>query len=327
MALKRNERYPGRFSNPTTAHPQGAFKNRTAPNSQDGSYLEQDWANDWDGFFSSLLSAGGVTPNGNVDAVGASQYYTALGNILRTISNGVVGDARNLTMSVPTSAASATLTADQVIVAESLTGKQYRVNNVSKTINLGTTGAGGMDTGTAPNPGFVAIYLIYNPTTDVSALLATNATSSAASTVYSGANMPSGYTASALVSVWRTSSGSFTVGHQAGNNISTLDLALVTPSSNVSSLTLLNISSAIPLNAKSWSGYGIINSTASAANCSFSVAPTSGELGLVMFGTGNSGLLASFSDVTIVVPQTTYYRVVTQGTFANATIHCTGYKI
>lgn len=78
MALKRNERYPGRFSNPTTGQPQGAFKNRTAPGAQDGSYLEQDWANDWSGFFSSLLSAAGVTPNGNVDAVGASQYFDAL---------------------------------------------------------------------------------------------------------------------------------------------------------------------------------------------------------------------------------------------------------
>lgn len=78
MALKRNERYPGRFQNPTSAHPQGAFKNRTSPTSQDGSYLESDWANDWSGFFESLLSAAGITPNGNVDAVGASQYFNAL---------------------------------------------------------------------------------------------------------------------------------------------------------------------------------------------------------------------------------------------------------
>ena len=56
MALKRNERYPGRFGNPNAAHPQGAFKNRTSPTSQDGSYLESDWANDWDGFFARLLT-------------------------------------------------------------------------------------------------------------------------------------------------------------------------------------------------------------------------------------------------------------------------------
>lgn len=86
MALKRNERYPGRFSNPTVDHPQGAFKNRSAPGAQDGSYLEQDWANDWDGFFSSLLSEAGITANGNVDAVGSSQYYTALTQLFRLAS-------------------------------------------------------------------------------------------------------------------------------------------------------------------------------------------------------------------------------------------------
>lgn len=78
MALKRNERYPGRYSNPTTDHPQGAFKNRTAPSAQDGSYLEKDWTNDWDGFFGRLLTLAGITPNGNADTALVSQYYDAL---------------------------------------------------------------------------------------------------------------------------------------------------------------------------------------------------------------------------------------------------------
>lgn len=78
MALKRNETYPGRFSNPTDDHPQGAFKNRSAPGAQDGSYLEQQWANDWDGFFGRLLTLAGVTPNGEVDTASSSQYYDAL---------------------------------------------------------------------------------------------------------------------------------------------------------------------------------------------------------------------------------------------------------
>ena len=90
MALKRNERYPGRFENPTTGQPQGAFKNRTSPTSQDGSYLEADWVNDWSGFFSSLLSAAGITADGTVDSVGASQYFNALllatpGRLLNTV--------------------------------------------------------------------------------------------------------------------------------------------------------------------------------------------------------------------------------------------------
>lgn len=78
MALKRNERYPGRFGNPNAAHPQGAFKNRTSPTSQDGSYLDSDWGNDWDGFFARLLTVASVTPNGNVDTGTSSQYYDAM---------------------------------------------------------------------------------------------------------------------------------------------------------------------------------------------------------------------------------------------------------
>jgi hypothetical protein len=83
MALKLNERYPGRFNSPNAQYPQGSFKNRTAPGAKDGSYLEQDWANDELAFFSSLLSGASITPNGQVDTVGASQYYTALQNIVK----------------------------------------------------------------------------------------------------------------------------------------------------------------------------------------------------------------------------------------------------
>lgn len=78
MALDRSNRYPGRFENPTTASPQGAFKNRTSPTSQDGSYFEADWANDWDGFFARILNVAGVTPNGVIDTGSASQLYDAL---------------------------------------------------------------------------------------------------------------------------------------------------------------------------------------------------------------------------------------------------------
>ena len=87
MSLKLNERYPARFNNPTAGYPQGSFKNRTTPTSKDGSYLEKDWANDKEGFFQSLLSAAGVTANGAVDAVGASQFFDALQS-LKQIQSG-----------------------------------------------------------------------------------------------------------------------------------------------------------------------------------------------------------------------------------------------
>lgn len=82
MALQRDAKYPGRFDAATTEQPQGAFKNRTSTTAKDGSYLEKDWLNDFSGFFSSLLDVDGVSADGNVDEVGASQYYDSLKSIV-----------------------------------------------------------------------------------------------------------------------------------------------------------------------------------------------------------------------------------------------------
>lgn len=85
MALKLNERYPGRFDNPSAGYPQGSFKNRTSPSAKDGSYLEKDWANDKEGFFQSLLASAVVQANGAVDRVGSSQYFNALMSIIGSV--------------------------------------------------------------------------------------------------------------------------------------------------------------------------------------------------------------------------------------------------
>lgn len=81
MALKRNEYYPGRFNNPTSEYPQGAFRNRTAPGAKDGSFCEQEWARDWDGFFARLLTLAEMTPDGVADTGLKSQYMDALLNV------------------------------------------------------------------------------------------------------------------------------------------------------------------------------------------------------------------------------------------------------
>ncbi|EKT4495766.1 hypothetical protein QEM27_003526 [Pseudomonas putida] len=94
MSLKLNERYPLRFNNPSAQYPQGSFKNRSAPNAKDGSYLEQDWANDKEGFFQRLLVAAGIAPNGLVDTAENSQYFDALAEIIN--SSVSVPDATTL---------------------------------------------------------------------------------------------------------------------------------------------------------------------------------------------------------------------------------------
>ncbi|MGO3890071.1 MAG: hypothetical protein ACTJHW_03750, partial [Paenalcaligenes sp.] len=86
MALNLDERYPGRANPKTLSYPNGSFKNRSSPTSKDGTYLEADWANDQLAFFQSLLKAAGLTANGQVDTVEASQYFDALGGVIKSLS-------------------------------------------------------------------------------------------------------------------------------------------------------------------------------------------------------------------------------------------------
>jgi hypothetical protein len=95
-----------------------------------------------------------------VAAATQSQHAVQLGQI-----SGVIGQVRNLAMSITAASTTTTLTADEIIVETALGALRYCLANFNKTINLATTGAGGMDTGSAPANGFVTVYTGYNPTT------------------------------------------------------------------------------------------------------------------------------------------------------------------
>lgn len=164
----------------------------------------------------------------------------------------MIGAFRNLKSSVLAASASATFTADEIIVETALGGTAYKLSAYSQTVNLGTTGAGGMDTGSAPANGFVSIYAIAKADGTTS-ILACNATTSTSS-VYAGGNMPAGYVASCLISTWRTNGSSqFVTGAQldrkiwTGTFVNVLDVA---GGSAATSLTSLSLSGAVPTNAR-----------------------------------------------------------------------------
>ncbi|UNA05712.1 tail fiber protein [Yersinia phage vB_YenM_21.09] len=183
-------------------------------------------------------TAGTVAAGNDSRITGAAQF---------TQLTGVIGTSRNAKMSVTAASSTATFTADELIVQTALGGLQYKLSSFSKTINLATTGVGGMDTGTVPANGFVALYAIYNPTTQISALLAVNASSVVAPEVYGGSNMPAGYTASALVSVLPTSSSQLAPVIQQGRRVSIVGASILSGSGAPSSLAALAIT-VIPLN-------------------------------------------------------------------------------
>ena len=245
---------------------------------------------------------------------------------------GLVGAVRNLTMSVSAASASATLTADEIIVETALGGIRYCLPSFNRTVNLATVGAGGMDTGAAPISGFIALYAIYNPTTQTSALLAMNATSAVAPAVYGGANMPAGYTASALVSVWATNASRLlVVASQIDREVFVVPQTAFQTSTQQSSLTPLSISAIVPPNAKGVSGNLILGSSSATASLEAQVAANAGGLGSQQL-TGFTGLVnlavtVPFRQVPLLLSQTIYYAcVVNEGT-ASFTINLTSYTL
>ena len=95
MTLDKTKKYVGRFGDKDTNSPTGSYKNKTDSSTNDGSFLEQDWANDWyDGLSGAFLAnvhdastgkpAGYVEPttfpvtlNETVDNAQSSQVYNA----------------------------------------------------------------------------------------------------------------------------------------------------------------------------------------------------------------------------------------------------------
>ncbi|WP_261375732.1 phage tail protein [Yersinia frederiksenii] len=223
---------------------------------------------------------------------------------------GVVGTSRNAKMSVAGVSATATFTADELIVQTALGGQQYKLSNFSKTINLAKTGLGGMDAGTAPANGYVALYVIYNPTADTSALLAVNATSVAAPEVYTGANMPASYTSSALVCVWPTDNNALLVtGLLVGRKVFFKRITVLATTTDKTIFTALNIATAVPKNAISCSGMGLASPTNAQGSGGFSVASGDSGVGEQYFGCLGSTLQAAFKDLPIYISQQIYYML------------------
>jgi hypothetical protein len=243
----------------------------------------------------------------------------------------VVGQSQNVAMSVPTTSATATLAADEVIVQTALGGASFCLASFSRSINLATTGAGGMDVGTVPAAGYVALYAIYNPASGASALLGVNATSAKAPEVYGGANMPAGYTASALVSVWRVASSKFIAGCQQGRSISFVYVIAANSTSAVASLTAISLSSIIPINAVSCGGFMAvagINTT----NAVVVLASSASGIGQVQAaGNSTTGGIQNISggpvsDMKVITPQTLYWQAkATTGDFNGGTVYISSY--
>lgn len=142
MTFNLNERYPNRVNAPSDDYPRGSFKNRSSPNSDDGTYLEEDWKNDERAFPEAILKNAGVVPNGNVDTANNSQVYDALisivSNMIATGADSLygkaTGDSDTLTVTLNRSI---TLTDGVIIYVRA----QYANMIAAPTINVNGLGA------------------------------------------------------------------------------------------------------------------------------------------------------------------------------------------
>ncbi|HEN3627112.1 TPA: hypothetical protein U5E31_003822 [Yersinia enterocolitica] len=239
----------------------------------------------------------------------------------------VVGSIRNARMYVTSASATGTFTADQITVTTALNGQPYLLTNFNKTINTSTTGAGGMDVGAAPASGFLALYAIYNPATQTSALLAVNATSLTAPEVYGGANMPSGYTASALVSIWKTTStGQLDLGRQRDRHVDILRSLAMSVTDQQTSLTQVAFATLIPRNAKSAHGDMQISTALSASTLTYVISPDIYGIGAMSFQeAGGTGYQSGFN-IPIAVSQTISYRFTASAGTPSYSIYMAGYE-
>jgi len=287
----------------------------------------------------SALQGGEIAANGDCLA----QWNTSVGggSYILLISTGVaatplsqaavVGGVRNARMAVTVSLATATFTADEIGVKTALGGSAWLLSNFSKTINLGTIGAGGMDAVGPPTNGWVALYAIYNPTTAVSALLAVDVSSSVAPEVYGGASMPAGYTASALVSVWKIQASQFVIANQVDRSLSFPYIQVADSGAQIASLTSVSIAGVVPSNAIACGGFMTVSGTNS-TNAITVLASTAGGVGQVQVaGNSTTGGIqnisdAPFSGMKIITSRTLYWQTqVTTGTFGGGTVYVSSY--
>ncbi|MCT9127503.1 DUF2612 domain-containing protein [Cupriavidus gilardii] len=235
----------------------------------------------------------------------APEIVTALKPIF-DVERVIVEDAGN---------AKIRITADEVVVTTALGGAPIRLANVNKTINIATTGAGGMDTGASPVSTWVAIYLIYNPSTGVSALLGYNTGSNVAPEVYAGANMPAGYTASALVSIVATNpSGQLKPFIQRDRKVAFAGIGVFNSTTDASSFQPISLVGAVPPNAKTAGGYGDASITVGGVT-NFAFASDATGIGNQTFNSSCSvayGHSLVWTDIPLATQQTIYiYRAAT----------------
>lgn len=216
-----------------------------------------------------------------------------------------VAQSDTLVASVPAASATITLTANEVLLKSSTA--VFIAASVSLSI-VGTAAAGAnsIDTGSLA-VGWYYIWVIYNGTT-VAGLLSLSSTAP---------TMPATYTYKALVGTCRANSTTVIqqfsqIGRSTWWPAGVANSTVVSGHTN-SVWTSISLTNVVPPNAKTVSGYGSTNTTAT--NCIMAVAGDSSGTGAqaISVGATSAGCLvgfagAGFSNIPVIAASTIFYQ-------------------
>ena len=262
------------------------------------------------------------TGGGGGGGGGGTGITTSLANVI------------NVTGSAPGGTTTASWSVEQVTAVTVLGGTPYVGKNLSLSFGGSSVGVNGMDTGSVPVSADLSVYAIYNPTSGTWATLGCNGTVSRGE-VYAGANMPAGYTASALLFTGKTDgSGYVNVFYQANRKVWVSPCgsagAYAVAGGGATSPTSFSAAAFVPYGAKTcWGGMGVSGTTSDAYVGGISVpnltgtGPTNSVLGAQVVGQVSSNNSA-VGEIPFCSPQTLYYFV----WYAGQTIdfYITGYS-
>lgn len=246
------------------------------------------------------------------------------------------GAVVNLKASVAAAGATVTPTADAVIVCTALNGTCYSLASYSQAFNGAGTGAGGMDTGAIPTSSWLALYAIYNPSGPTVSILGKTCAVSCP-TIYNGANMPSGFTASALLTVLPTNATpaiaiSFAIGRKVMFGV----VQLLNSASASSACTAVSLTTAVPPNAVKVSGLMFVSFASNAAASNFNMfvyGESTCTIGFQAVGSalpitaGAATLQAPFTDLELPTAQSMWAGWANTGTTPSTKVNITSYSI
>lgn len=239
-------------------------------------------------------------------------------NFLSTMTTQPVIGTYNDIVFFQNGSSTANFSVNEIVLGAALGGQTIKLSSLSGlSLNIATTGAGGMDTGTATASAPLYIYLIYNSTTSTASILATN---SAGTTVYSGSHMPSGYTYSVFVSaIMMNGSSQFAAFYQLNGTVFFPSVALLS-SGSATSTTVVAVPTLIPPQARWIGGMIALNNV----NMSLTISGTATPTGPIAFNSNNAPASLPFSNLFIVNGSTQFFYIVSAG---SANVSMTNYTL